>query len=76
MTDVHHARDELRDADNEKERKEAREKLQNAEQELKKDWGPGMPKHAGEGHHGRERRDDDDDHERRGHGGRERRDND
>ena len=79
MTDVHHARDELREADTDKERKEAREKLQDAQGELKKDWGPGMPKHAGEGHRGGGggggggRRDDDDDGERKGHG---RKDND
>ena len=80
MTQIHHNRDALRRAENPEERKKAREELRDSEQELKKDWGPGMPKHAGEPRGERregERRDGDDHEGRRGHGGGgERRDDD
>lgn len=39
MTEVHKARDQLREADTEKERREARQDLKEAQQELNKDWG-------------------------------------
>lgn len=52
MTDVHHDRAALKDADTKQEKEQAQQKLQQDEGTLKKDWGPGEPKGAGEAHHG------------------------
>lgn len=42
----------MREADTPEEKEKARRELEQSQKELKKDWGPDMPKDAGEGHRG------------------------
>ena len=68
----------MREADTPEEKEKARKQLAESEKELKQDWGPNMPKGAGEAHHGgggHGGRGDHEgggrgDHEGGGHGGR------
>ncbi len=52
LTDIHHDRKKLEEADTPEERKKAQKELNKDEGGLKKDWGKDMPEHAGEAHHG------------------------